>query len=494
MGHIFISYSHKDKTYVHKLQEALQKEGFEVWIDDRIDYGTTWPMVIQRNLDACNAFLVVMTENAYESKWVHNEVTRAERKKKPFFVLLLSGDTWLSFEAIQYENVTGGKLPSRKFYESLARATPRKKKDIQLPPQAPPTADRPSVSESTLVRSFNALKSTPRLLSIAGFTAIVILLFWASSWVVPQILSREPTKQAAAPSLSDTPLLFTKTVLPSVVLTKTFIPTSTISPTSTEPWLAEIVDEAGVEMVLVPAGEFTMGNDNNSPDEKPVRTVYLDSFYIDKYEVSNVSYAICVKKGFCDVPVETDSYTRSSYYGNELYADYPVIHVTWSMANEYCEWRGALLPDEARWEKAARGTDGRIYPWGSNFDPTGANFCDYECAFRWAEKKFNDQHNDTAPVNSYENGRSPYEVYNLSGNVWEWVAGWYFSDYSVTGYKASFMHIKLGATEAPQNQRIVRGGSWQSSSTYLRTSERHAVEADLQDDATGFRCANDANP
>jgi|GEM_PF-7063312 len=128
MSYIFISYSHKDKDYVHKLQAALQDEGFDVWIDDRIDFGTTWPKVIQQHLDDCAAFIVVMTEDAYESVWVQNEVTRAQRKKKPFFALLLKGEPWLSVEAIQYEDVTGNKLPSKKFYDSLAFTIAREEK------------------------------------------------------------------------------------------------------------------------------------------------------------------------------------------------------------------------------------------------------------------------------------------------------------------------------------------------------------------------------
>ncbi len=127
MGYIFISYSHKDKDYVHKLQEALQKEGFEVWIDDRIDYGSRWPKVIQDQLDACDAFVVVVSENSYESEWVQNEVTRAKRKGKPSFPLLLSGDTWLSVETTQYEDVKKGNLPSNRFYDDLARIAPRRK-------------------------------------------------------------------------------------------------------------------------------------------------------------------------------------------------------------------------------------------------------------------------------------------------------------------------------------------------------------------------------
>jgi hypothetical protein len=132
MGHIFISYSHKDKDYVHKLQEALRNEGFDVWIDDRIDYGTEWPKVIQEHLDECDAFIVVVSENAYNSKWVQNELTRAERKKKPIFPLLLHGDTWLSVETTQYVNVKDQSLPTEKFFQRVAEVTSRGKKKLLL--------------------------------------------------------------------------------------------------------------------------------------------------------------------------------------------------------------------------------------------------------------------------------------------------------------------------------------------------------------------------
>jgi hypothetical protein len=120
MGHIFISYSHKDRAYVHKLQDALQNEGFEVWIDDRIDYGTRWPKVIQDQLDSCSVFIVVVSENSYESEWVQNEVARAKRKVKPIFPLLLSGEPWISVETTQYLDVRNQSLPRKKFYSDLA--------------------------------------------------------------------------------------------------------------------------------------------------------------------------------------------------------------------------------------------------------------------------------------------------------------------------------------------------------------------------------------
>lgn len=120
MGHIFISYSHKDKEYVHRLQDDLQKRGIDVWIDDRIDYGTEWPHVIQQHLDECDAFIVVVSENAFQSKWVQKEVARAQRINKPFFPLLLSGSPWLSIESTQYADVRDKTLPTERFYKRLA--------------------------------------------------------------------------------------------------------------------------------------------------------------------------------------------------------------------------------------------------------------------------------------------------------------------------------------------------------------------------------------
>lgn len=125
MGYIFISYSHKDKDYAHKLHDKLQNEGFEVWIDDRIDYGTEWPKVVQEQLDGCDVFIVVVTENSFKSKWVQNEVARADRKGKAFLPLLRSGDPWLSIETTQYVDVRDGELPPDLFYGLLEKYTER---------------------------------------------------------------------------------------------------------------------------------------------------------------------------------------------------------------------------------------------------------------------------------------------------------------------------------------------------------------------------------
>lgn len=121
MKPIFISYSHKDKAYARKLADALEQQGLPVWIDDRIDYGTKWPRILQENLDACGAFLVIMSPRSYESDWVQNELSRAQEKAKPVFPLLLEGDNWLSVQSAQYVDVRDGQLPPARFYDRLAK-------------------------------------------------------------------------------------------------------------------------------------------------------------------------------------------------------------------------------------------------------------------------------------------------------------------------------------------------------------------------------------
>ena len=125
MSYIFISYSHKDKEYAHKLEKALKRKGFEVWLDDRIDYGSQWPKTIAEELDGCEALILIMTAYSYGSDWVQNELTRAKRKRKNIFPLLLEGDEpWLSVETTQYVDVTDGKLPTKDFYDTLAKVVP----------------------------------------------------------------------------------------------------------------------------------------------------------------------------------------------------------------------------------------------------------------------------------------------------------------------------------------------------------------------------------
>jgi len=238
---------------------------------------------------------------------------------------------------------------------------------------------------------------------------------------------------------------------------------------------SDVVDVKGIPMVLVPAGEFTMGSENGFDDEKPSHKVYLNAFLIDIYEVTNKLYKNCVDEGVCRTPYKLSSYSRNEYYGNQEYESFPVIFVDWNMADTFCAWREARLPTEAEWEKAARGTNRYIYPWGNEFDWTFANV----------------NNNDTTAVGSYEKGRSPYGLYDMIGNVWEWVADWYSDTY----YLNSPLSNPFGPAGGPY--RVLRGGSsLDYDLSKLRVSYRGGKLKSLVDELVivGFRCARDLSP
>ena len=225
------------------------------------------------------------------------------------------------------------------------------------------------------------------------------------------------------------------------------------------------ISSARPGMVYVPAGEFIMGSDEGDSDEQPVHTVYLDAFYIDRTEVTNAQYRECVEAGACDTPADT------RYYDNADYAQHPVIWVSWNDADAYCRWVGKRLPTEAEWEKAARGTDGRTYPWGEGIDCDHAQYG--ECA------------GQTVPVGSKSKGVSPYGALDMAGNVWEWVTDWYDSDY----YARSPFQDPQGPDSG--DYRVRRGGSWGSYVWYVRTAFRFYYHPSIAGNLVGFRCAQE---
>lgn len=282
---------------------------------------------------------------------------------------------------------------------------------------------------------------------------------------------------------------------PAVILTETPTATPTNTPTVTPtntPIPDELTDDKGVSMRLVPAGEFTMGSEDGESDERPVHQVYLNAFYMDVYEVTNAMYAECVKDESCIAPQLTSSYSRPEYYGNPEFENYPVIYVSGYQAQSYCEWRGGRLPTEAEWEKAARGVDELTYPWGNTIDATKLNACDKNCTLNWADQNVDDGFADTAPVGSYESGKSPYGMYDMAGNVWEWVADSYDPAY----YQNSPLSNPLGPSLT--EYRVLRGGSWSDKIYYTRATTRsryfYFYYPDYVWSRFGFRCARDASP
>ncbi|MFZ5909792.1 MAG: SUMF1/EgtB/PvdO family nonheme iron enzyme [Chloroflexota bacterium] len=269
--------------------------------------------------------------------------------------------------------------------------------------------------------------------------------------------------------------------LPTVASPTQVVEPVVLAPTSTPPPAEapmpdEIKDSKNATMVLIPAGEFTMGSDESGNAEaKPAHTVYLDAFYIDKYEVTNEMYDACAYAVECRKPKQGGSVTRSTYYSNSVFANYPVIYVDWKMAKAYCEWRGARLPTEAEWEKAARGTDERIYPWESNrVDCSFANLTN--CV------------GDTTPVDQYETGVSPYGVYGMAGNVFEWTN----SLFKLYPYDAEDGRESPDAT----GKRVARGGSWHTfggNSGNARTDTRLELDPAYYGAYVGIRCAISAD-
>jgi formylglycine-generating enzyme required for sulfatase activity len=234
----------------------------------------------------------------------------------------------------------------------------------------------------------------------------------------------------------------------------------------------------GMAQVRVPAGTFRMGSAAEDPaaaeDEKPRRAVTLDGFWIDRTEVSNFQYRQCVAAGGC-------SPHRSQ--GSRFEGDYqPVVGVNWYQAARYCRWAGGRLPTEAEWEKAARGVDGRIYPWGNVFDGARLNWCDSNCIADWRNFDLNDGYRYTAPVGSYLLGASPYGALDMSGNVWEWTADWY----QPQAYAQAAGNNPTGPAKGVQ--KVVRGGSWLYYGKNLRVTARHKDLPGYSYDNIGFRC------
>ncbi len=330
------------------------------------------------------------------------------------------------------------------------------------------------------------------LVGLVGLVGVLALIGWAvskkpSSLPATQTLQglavRQPTA-TTVPSMSPMPPTSTMTIAPTPTMipkpTQTETPAATATQRPTLMPLPKIIStkispKDGMVMVNVPAGEFLMGSNNAIDnqaysDELPQHTVYLDSFWIDNTEVTNAQYARCVGVGQCTPPYKTRSSTHPSYYGDNQYANYPVVYVDWNQAQMYCTWAGRRLPSEAEWEKAARGTDGRIYPWG-------------DTAPDQSLLNYNQNKGDTTAVGSYPSGASPYGVLDMAGNVWEWVNDWYSNSY--------YQHSPARNPTGPDSgtSRVLRGGSWDRDDRHVRSAGRYANYPEYWYNYLGFRCA-----
>ncbi|MCC7186905.1 MAG: SUMF1/EgtB/PvdO family nonheme iron enzyme, partial [Acidobacteria bacterium] len=372
-------------------------------------------------------------------------------------------------ERIRKEAIAKRRLPS---YETLPseKLEPEKLKPERLQPKKTKPFPKPNIAIIIA------------LIVLVGTISAALI----SSPMLANLFAQTPEPATHTPDYFVTPGL-TSSATPNTVATATvgaaLTQAASFSMITASPTLlpTEITDAKGVSMVLVSSGEFTMGNDSGedfSEDAIPSHIVYLDSYYIDKYEVTNALYKLCVVEGICEQPYNSDRYWKSSY------SNHPVSFVDWNQANVYCTWRNARLPTEAEWEKAAHGTDGRTYPWGEEFDCEKANMAKPEGYHEYCV-------GNTVPVGSYEDGKSPYGVYDMAGNVWEWVSDWYSETYF---QNSPFLNPKGPETGT---ERVKRGGSLEFSDFMGRTFYRAAGGPNSRNYVTGydgFRCAMDATP
>ncbi len=327
--------------------------------------------------------------------------------------------------------------------------------------------------------------------------SVLIILYLLIRLLNPQIIPEKEDSKPFTPKKSSSETDISKnypTSQPIATSTINPIPTSTISPVTTNTHQpnqipnpnfsigsTQVSQKDGMVMVYVPEGNFIMGtsiDDSLSDcvkiathsiycgevglaDENPPHEVYLDAFWIDQTEVSNAQYQACVNAGNCK--------PKANYYLGLNSPDLPVVGVDWFQSQTYCMWVGRMLPTEAQWEKAARGEDGRIFPWGNEIDRTRANYGRYK--------------GSTTNVNLYSPGASPYGVLNMAGNVAEWVTDIYLSNYY------NLQDVWENPT-GPQDgfQYVIKGGNWDNDKYDLHSADRGGSDPMATRETLGFRC------
>ena len=257
--------------------------------------------------------------------------------------------------------------------------------------------------------------------------------------------------------------------------------------------MSGIKDDTKENMIFIPEGSFTMGfkidNDHEwgDMDEEPVHQVTLSSYWIDKYEVTSSNFTKFLNENkneahrFIEItPSVTVQFDDNVYQPREGLENYPVNRVSWFGADAYCKWKEKRLPTEAEWEKAARGTDQRIFPWGNEFpDNSRVTF-----RRKFSEKGFQVME----PVEGMKNGISPFGVHQMAGNVWEWVSDWFDSSVYQDENRIDPKGPESGIS------KVLRGGNWYYKAYYMRTTYRFNEKPEIFKVWQGFRCANRAMP
>lgn len=506
--HVFLCHSPKDEVIARELYQQLNNERWmDVWfIEAKLLPSHNWDSEIRRAVQSSDVLVALNSKNSIEKEATPNSypgiyfvldiLHRKPKSSIPIIFLRLDDhrvpkslnirgviDYFPKYQRkLAYQNL----LESLKFHAKQLDIA----MNIDVPPAEPEkflqwspsnwknlifensagilqaelsNQSRPGSHQKMRQRIFNRIgKIQTNFWIIIGLLTLAIFGFVKTHFAMDN-----PAVHATSPLISRTG---TRLPLPTPALG---IGSFRISP------------KDGMKVVYVLEGEFMMGGEVYY-DEKPIHRVNLNAFWIDQTEVTNVMFAVFMTE---EGNREEDGVTwldssdedthihlqEDSWQAGQGYEDHPVVEVTWYGANAYCSWAGRRLPTEAEWEKAARGVDGRTYPWGNN-DPT-ADLLNY-----------NNNIGGTTKVGSYPNGASPYSALDMAGNVWEWVADRYSRSYYASsppdnpiGPERGFFHV-------------LRGGAWNYRETYARSIHRHSGIPTISHDFIGFRCASSTSP
>jgi formylglycine-generating enzyme required for sulfatase activity len=415
---VFISYSHADTQAMTHVRDHLRTLGMRIWTDEGIVPGTqNWQIAIEQALRNTRAVVVLLSPDSATSLWVREELGFAQNLGKKVYPLLIKGD---ETDAIPFGYSKAQWIDIRRG-ELVEPGI--EKLYVALRKQNTPEVDlqsKPDNSKGLLPGRYSKRFTIPIFVVSTGVVALIVV--------------------------------------------------------ATFPSLFKLNNK---DMTFIESGSFYMGNDEGAADQRPARNVYLDSFWIDTFEVTNAEYKVFVEETNHRPP---DHWSNGEYSPGQ--EDHPVIGVTWTDAKQFCEWNGAKrLPKEAEWEKAARGIDRRKWPWGNSWTDGFAN-------------TFEAKINFTSPGGNFPEDKSPYGVMDMAGNAQEWVNDWYLEDY----YSKATSQNPPGPNSG--TYRVVRGGApWlgkDQATTYYRLGiyppdfPYPATERITSPTAIiGFRCACD---
>lgn len=500
---VFLCHASQDKPEVLKLHRNLKRRGVKPWLD-QLDLlpGENWEIEIPNALFSSDVILVCLSKSSIDKEgYVQKEITFALDKalEKPdgtiFIVPVKLEECELPkklsrFQAVELfrrDGFTRLLLGLNKrvrelrdeispiILEETRQRTPKPMKAEILEdkpkeeliekthlPKVTPSLEFLPKKEEIKQEPKKVVRPKPELMNIRRIFngGIILVSILAVLFTINYFLNNPPVNEVETltitPSFTSQPPISTATEV-SFTLT----PTSTLGIGST------MIGEDGMNLVFVPAGEFTMGSDVN-PREQPIHQVTLDAYWIDQTEVTNAMYAKCVAANKCAPPSNTSSYRHAGYFGNPEFDNFPVIYVLWNDAVSYCTYVGRRLPTEAEWEKAARGTDANIYPWG-DAEPNDnlLNFGRFV--------------GDPTKVGSYPAGSSIYGAFDMGGNVEEWVS----SLYQPYPYDANDGREDLSSS----GNRVLRGGSWKLGYGDVRSFSRNNVSPSFSLYVIGFRCS-----